>query len=125
MESETAKTSRSEAREFLTTILSSGPVAVSEVTDAAKAQGFSTRTLERARQDAGVKPERKGGVGKAGKWYLKLVPKTATSGSPGAATPDNGKDRQLKSGGLSAQPQPVARTRARAPFGGLRPMGGH
>ncbi len=58
-----------EAREFLRELLANGPVAASDGVEGARAHGISTRTLERARRELGVKVEKSGFEGG---WSWKL-----------------------------------------------------
>jgi hypothetical protein len=57
------------AKEFLRELLADGPVAASDGAEGAQAHGISTRTLERARRELGVKVEK---VGFEGGWSWKL-----------------------------------------------------
>jgi hypothetical protein len=55
---------------FLTDILANGPVATTEIEDAANGNAISKRTLERAKRELGITAE------KDGQWYWRL-PDTA------------------------------------------------
>lgn len=55
-----------EAQEFLSEVLASGPVPAKDVLDGMQALGISKRTLDRARKVLGVKASRKGETGKRG-----------------------------------------------------------
>ncbi|MCL2670445.1 MAG: hypothetical protein FWF10_00210 [Clostridiales bacterium] len=55
---------------FLKAFLSNGPVPAIEVWEAAKANGFSSKTVEHAKEEAGADSFK--GQGKAGGWYWKL-----------------------------------------------------
>jgi putative DNA primase/helicase len=67
---------RSEAEEFLRTILSNGPQPATEIEAEAKGAGLSMRTVRRAQKGLGIKPYRKAesgdGLGKSGRWYWSL-----------------------------------------------------
>ena len=67
---------RSEAEEFLRTILSNGPQPATEIEAEAKGAGLSMRTVRRAQKGLGIKPYRKAesgdGLGKLGRWYWSL-----------------------------------------------------
>jgi hypothetical protein len=80
---------QAEALAFLREVLADGPVAASEVQQQARAAGISPRTLNRAKQVAGVRAARVGGVGAGGSWSWSLA-KVATPAlrlpSPGMAT---------------------------------------
>ena len=54
---------RDAAVEFLRILLSEGPVPVSEVYAAAEGAGFSSRTVDRARQKVGAKTQKDGLTG--------------------------------------------------------------
>ena len=49
-----------EAKEFLRELLADGPVSAKEGEEAAKANGITRRTLERARKELGVKAKKNG-----------------------------------------------------------------
>jgi len=67
---------RSEAEEFLRSILSSGPQPATEIEAEAKGAGLSMRTVRRAQKGLGIKPYRKAesgdGLGRSGRWYWSL-----------------------------------------------------
>jgi hypothetical protein len=57
------------AKQFLRELLANGPVDAKDGEEAAKANGISDRTLDRARTDLGVKAEKDGYQG-AWRWHL-------------------------------------------------------
>lgn len=57
-----------EAKAFLRQQLAAGPQAARVILKAARAAGIATRTLHRAKDALGVRPERSGGYGAHGKW---------------------------------------------------------
>jgi len=57
-----------EAKAFLRQQLASGPQLARVVLKAAHAAGIATRTLHRAKDALGVRPERSGGYGAHGRW---------------------------------------------------------
>lgn len=76
MQAETSPTSTSavdEAAEWLRETLADGPIPASEILDRAEAEGFSTRTLKRAKRELGIKPTK---AGMNGGWSWSL-PKSA------------------------------------------------
>ncbi len=72
------KAERVTAVEFLQAILADGPVPALDIFRSAKANGISDRTLNRAKRQLGVRPERIGGIGSSGAWIW-LSPKVANS----------------------------------------------
>ena len=73
---------RTEAEDFLTSLLADGPVPSEEVFRESKEAGISTSTLRRAKKNLGISPEREnesGGKRGSGKWVWKL-PKITVSG---------------------------------------------
>lgn len=60
---------KAEAREFLRTALADGPLPAREVKSQARDAGISETTLNRAKRDLGIKPE-KSGFG--GGWYWRI-----------------------------------------------------
>lgn len=60
------------AERWLQQRLSAGPVSVSAITNAAKADGLTLRTLGRAKASLGVRSFRVGGVGEEGAWQWQL-----------------------------------------------------
>jgi putative DNA primase/helicase len=60
---------RSDAKEFLRDLLANGPVDAKEGEEAARANGISRSTLERARKELGVKPTK---AGYQGRWQWTL-----------------------------------------------------
>jgi hypothetical protein len=71
-------TAREAAKQFLYTLLSNGPVARSEIDDAAKANGISTKTLFRAKNDLNVIAE-KDRTKPDGGWYWRLPEEAANT----------------------------------------------
>lgn len=71
---------KDEAAEWLTDLLAVGPLATDEIKTAADAEGYSWRTLNRAKKLVGVVSEREG-YAKAGRWAWSLpeYPKDATA----------------------------------------------
>lgn len=69
---------RRSAEAFLVALLKDGPVTATEGAKAARANGVSARTLDRARRLPGVRAYRVGGFGAAGTWYWALTPNDAT-----------------------------------------------
>lgn len=59
-EDNTRRTERDDAKEFLKEFLRDGPRPSTEVLEAGIAAGITKRTLERAKRDLGVKPEKEG-----------------------------------------------------------------
>ena len=57
-----------EAKAFLRAHLTAGPQPARAVLKAARAAGIATRTLHRAKDALGVRPERSGGYGAHGQW---------------------------------------------------------
>ena len=57
-----------EAKAFLRQQLAAGPQPARAVLKAARAAGIATRTLHRAKDALGVRPERSGGYGAHGRW---------------------------------------------------------
>jgi putative DNA primase/helicase len=55
-----AKTDKAEAIDFLSDLLATGPMPVSEVQGEAKAAGISAKSLRSARETLGIKPEKSG-----------------------------------------------------------------
>jgi hypothetical protein len=55
VEEPTKENARAEAAEFLREMLSSGPVMMTEIKDAASGHGHAWRTVERAKKDLGIK----------------------------------------------------------------------
>jgi hypothetical protein len=60
---------RNTAKKFLRELLRNGPVAATEIEKAAKAEGITTRTLHRAKQELGIVAKKDGPDGKW-QWYL-------------------------------------------------------
>jgi hypothetical protein len=85
---------RDEAAEFLRRILADGQwVPTNEVERAAREEGISERTLNRARKREGVQREHRGQPGEKGGWWLRLPDKapgdrqTAPKGAPKETDP--------------------------------------
>ena len=57
-----------EAKAFLRTHLAAGPQPARMLVKASRAAGIATRTLHRAKDALGVRPERSGGYGAHGQW---------------------------------------------------------
>ena len=57
-----------EAKAFLRQYLATGPQPARTLLKAARAAGIATRTLHRAKDALGVRPERSGGYGAHGQW---------------------------------------------------------
>lgn len=57
-----------EAKAFLRAHLAAGPQPARTLLKAARAAGIATRTLHRAKDALGVRPERSGGYGAHGQW---------------------------------------------------------
>lgn len=57
-----------EAKAFLRAYLAAGPQPARTLVKAARAAGIATRTLHRAKDALGVRPERSGGYGAHGQW---------------------------------------------------------
>ena len=57
-----------EAKAFLRTHLATGPQPARTLLNAARGAGIATRTLHRAKDALGVRPERSGGYGAHGLW---------------------------------------------------------
>ena len=57
-----------EAKAFLQAHLAAGPQPARTLLQAARAAGIATRTLHRAKDALGVRPERSGGYGAHGQW---------------------------------------------------------
>lgn len=87
-----------EAIAFLRDALASGPVAAREVQRQARAAGISEATLRRARQAAGARAERTGGLGSTGAWVWRMAD---TASLPGH---ESGADAGLPDGGGTAVP---------------------
>jgi hypothetical protein len=67
-------TKREEAKDFLTELLAQGPVDYQKVSESAKAEGISPKTLNRAKKDLGVRSEHVGESGQqgGGQWFWSL-----------------------------------------------------
>ncbi len=89
---------RREAEDFLTEILTAGPVLASEVKQEARAAGISESTLRRAKLALGVKVRREG-FGPGGSWHWFLPGNHRRSSNPMGAQEKslstNGKDEHL------------------------------
>lgn len=72
-----------EAKAFLRQHLAAGPQPARVLLKAARAAGIATRTLHRAKDALGVRPERSGGYGAHGQWtwYPPEAGRSATSPS--------------------------------------------
>ena len=70
--------------QWLKALLSSGPRLANEVTEAGLIQGFSERTLNRWKKDAGVKSQKRGGI-----WYWLKESDTLPSAKPSKPEPVN------------------------------------
>jgi len=70
-----------EAREFLKDILANGPIPAKQIRKDASEAGLSPRTLDRAKNAAGVKATRNG-YGENGAWSWELSAPKAAKGSP-------------------------------------------
>jgi hypothetical protein len=106
---------------FLRDVLADGPVRSEVVLALAHAQGFSRRTLFRAKTRLGVEAERVGGFGSNGAWYWRGpdpagamratdLSKPATSGPVARlASPPANRPHFIESGAKGASPQGVTR----------------
>jgi hypothetical protein len=64
-------TIQTQAEEFLVRVLANGPLEVTNIRDMAKAAGFGWRTVQRAKEELGVRSNRKGfGTGSKCYWML-------------------------------------------------------
>jgi RecA-family ATPase len=76
MEGEEAESTRVDAKAFLTALLANGPVPSAEIFSKGKKDGYSEKTLRRAKKELGVRA-RLVGQGRDGKWQWEL-PEMAT-----------------------------------------------
>jgi hypothetical protein len=89
---------RYEAAEFLRCILGDGQwVRTKEVERAAREEGISERTLNRARKRVGVRAEHRGQPGERGEWWLSLPVQPPVGG---VAAP-NGATKEADPGGVA------------------------
>jgi putative DNA primase/helicase len=70
-EGEEGRSARNDASEFIRALLANGPVPSEEVFTKGRKQGFSDKTLKRAKKDLGVR-SRLVGQGRDGKWQWEL-----------------------------------------------------
>lgn len=77
-----------EAKAFLRQHLSAGPQPARTLLKAARVAGIATRTLHRAKDALGVKPERSGGYGAHGQWTW--YPPEVGGAAAGPAVPLHG-----------------------------------
>ena len=62
-------------QDFLREVLADGPVAVKDIQREAREAGIADKTLGRAREGLGIKPNRRGGLGGSGTWEWELPAK--------------------------------------------------
>lgn len=106
---------RTEAEDWLRNLLANGSVPARDALKAARSDGMSQRTIERARKSTGVIAERTGGIGGAGLWVWRLPDddtKTATPPPTANAHAGGGLSETLDSMGFLDNAPPKAATAA-------------
>lgn len=71
-----------EAKTFLRQHLAAGPQPARSLLKSARAAGIATRTLHRAKDALGVRPERSGGYGALGQWTWYPLEEEGAAPSP-------------------------------------------
>lgn len=103
------KPARAEAEDFLRDFLAEGPAPQKDVKEQADAAGISWATIKRAKKTLGVKAERSGGLGTAGRWQWSL---------PNASASPKGLKNAYEAQGLNVSP--LAESEPLSSDGGIR-----